>query len=212
VPARWRAHYHLTVDSAVRLISPFPTAEVRKRIAGAATSKPLLGHGGFARPYKWFWGMGSWMKLRRDQGVRARFVADDEVVLEQWIQFMDRLTIDSCRVELLPVARGHGQDPSPGGTVLVCHFFVPTAKQAAKVLTGLFMLVFGLVLAIAIFRDARASAGAKVLFLLFGGAMAAVGALGLSGVRPRARRSQQYVLSWLEQVVTASRTESRTDG
>ncbi len=72
-------------------------------------------------------------------------------------------------------------------------------------------LVFGLGLAIGILRDARADAGGKVLFLLFGGAMAVVGALGLSGVQPRARRSQQYVLSWLEQVVTASRTESRTD-
>ncbi len=34
--------------------------------------------------------------------------------------------------------------------------------------------------------------------------MAVAGAVGLSGVRPRARRSQQYVLSWLEQVVAAS--------
>jgi hypothetical protein len=46
--------------------------------------------------------MDSWMRLRRDQGVRARFVTDDEVVLEQWIQFLGRLTIDSCRVELVP--------------------------------------------------------------------------------------------------------------
>jgi hypothetical protein len=199
------------VDSVVRLISPFPPAEVRERIAGGAKSKPLLGHWGFARPHKGRWGMGSWMRLRRDQGVRARSVTDDEVVLEQWIQFMARLTIDSCRVELVPLERGYGQEPSAGGTVLVCHFFVPTAKQAAKILTGLFMLVLGLGLAIAILRDARADVGGKVLFLLFGGAMAVAGALGLSGVQPRARRSQQYVLSWLEQVVTASRTESRTD-
>ncbi len=200
------------VDSVVRLISPFPPAEVRERIAGGAKSKPLLGHWGFSRPHKGFWGLGSWMRLRRDQGVRARFAADDEVVLEQWTQFMDRLTIDSCRVELVPLERGDGQEPSAGGTVLVCHFFVPTAKQAAKVLTGLFLLVFGLALAIGILRDARADAGGKVLFLLFGGAMAVVGVLGMSGVQPHARRSQQYVLSWLEQVVTASRTESRTDG
>jgi hypothetical protein len=86
---------------------------------------------------------------------------------------------------------------------------VPTAKRAAKVLTGLFMLVFGLALAIGILRDARAGAGGKVLLLLFAGAMAVVGILGMSGVQPRARRSQQYVLSWLEQVVTASRTETR---
>lgn len=137
--------------------------------------------------------------------MRARCVADDEVVLEQWIQFMSRLTIDSCRVELIPLERGYGQGPSAGGTVLACHFFVPTAKQAAKVLAGLFMLVLGLGLAIGILRDARADAGGKVLFLLFCGAMAVAGVLGLSGVRPRARRSQQYVLSWLEQVVTASR-------
>lgn len=195
----------------MRLISPFPPAQVRERIAGGAKSKPLLGHWGFARPYKGFWGMGSWMKLRRDQGVRARFAADDEALLEQWIQFMGRLTIDSCRVEFVPPERGAGQEPSAGGTVLVCHFFVPAAKQAAKVLTGLFLLVLGLGLAIGILRDARADAGGKVLFLLFGGAMAVVGVLGLSGVQPRARRSQQYVLSWLEQVVTASRTESRTD-
>ena len=155
--------------------------------------------------------MGTWMRLRRDQGVRANFVNDDEVVLEQWIQFMGRLTIDSCRVELVPLGRGYGQGPSAGGTVLVCHFFVPAAKQAAKVLTGLFMLVLGLGLVIGILRDARADAGGKVLFLLFGGAMVVVGALGLSGVQPRARHSQQYVLSWLEQAVTASRTESRTD-
>jgi len=151
------------------------------------------------------------MRLRRDQGVRARFVADDEVVLEQWIQFMDRLTIDRCRVKLLPLDRGYGQEPSAGGTVLVCHFFVPAAKQAATVLTGLFMVVFGLALAIGILRDARADAGGKAFFLLFGGAMAVVGVLGMLGVQPRARRSQQYVLSWLAQVVTA-RTESRTDG
>ena len=35
--------------------------------------------------------------------------------------------------------------------------------------------------------------------------MAVMGAVGLAGVRPRARRSQRYVLSWLEQVVAASR-------
>jgi hypothetical protein len=155
--------------------------------------------------------MGSWMRMRRDQGVRARFAADDEVVLEQWTQFMGRLTIDSCRVELLPAEPGHGQEPSAGGTLLVCHFFVPTAKQAAKVVAGLFMLVLGLALAIGILRDARADAGAKVLFLLFGGAMAVAGILGLCGVQPRARKSQQYVLSWLEQMVMACRTESRTE-
>jgi len=44
--------------------------------------------------------------------VRARFVADGEVVLEQWIQFLGRLTIDSCRVELVPVERCYGQEPS----------------------------------------------------------------------------------------------------
>ena len=200
------------VDSVVRLISPFPPAEVRERIAGDAKSRPLLGHWGFARLHKGFWGLGSWMRLRRDQGVRARFVADDEVVLEQRIQFMDRLTIDSCRVELVPLEQGYGQQPSTGGTLLICHFFVPTAKRAAKLLTGLFMLVFGLALAIGILRDASADVGGKVLVLLFGGAMAVVGILGMSGVQPRARRSQQYVLSWLEQVVTASRTETRTDG
>jgi hypothetical protein len=108
--------------------------------------------------------------------------------------------------------RDYGQEPSAAGTVLACHFFVPAGKQAAKILTGLFLLVLGLVLAIGILRDPRADAGGKVLFLLFGGAMAIAGALGLSGVQPRARHSQQYVLSWLEQVVMASRTESRTDG
>lgn len=203
--------YHPMVDPVVRLISPFPPARVRERIAGGAQSKPVLGHWGFARPHKGFWGMGSWMRMRRDQGVRARFVADDEVVLEQWTQFMGRLTIDSCRIELLPVEQGHEQEPSADGTLLVCHFFVPTAKQAAKVVAGLFMLVLGLALAIGILRDAGADAGGKVLFLVFGGAMAVVGIFGLSGVQPRARRSQQYVLSWLGQMVTAGRTESRTD-
>jgi hypothetical protein len=194
------------VDSVVRLISPFPPAEVRERIAGGAKSKPLLGHLGFARPYKGFWSMGSWMRLRRDQGVRARFVAHDKVTLEQWMQFMGRLTIDSCRVELVPVERGYGQEHSAGGTILDCHFFVSPAKRAAKILTGLFMLVVGLSLAIGILRDARADVGGKVLFLVFGGAMAVVGAVALAGIQPRARRSQQYVLAWLEQVVTASRT------
>ena len=156
--------------------------------------------------------MGSWMRVRRDQGVRARFAADDAVVLEQWIQFMGRLTIDSCRVYLAPVEPGGRQESAAGGTLLVCHYFVPPAKQAAKILIGLFMLALGLALAIAILRDAGADAGAKVLFLLFGGAMAGVGILSLSGVQPRARRSQQHVLSWLEQVVTASRAESHTDG
>src|SRR5262249_23833724 len=87
--ARLHRPYHPMVDSVVRLISPFPPAEVRERIAGDAKSRPLLGHWGFARLHKGFWGLGSWMRLRRDQGVRARFVADDEVVLEQRIQFMD---------------------------------------------------------------------------------------------------------------------------
>lgn len=173
---------------------------------GGAKSKPLLGHWGFARPYKGFWGMGSWMRLRRDQGVRARFVADDQVTLEEWIQFMARLTIDSCRVELVPVERGYGPEHSAGGTMLVCHFFVSTAKRAAKILIGLFTLVFGLGLAIGILRDARADVGGKVLFLLFGDAIAVVGAVALAGIQPRARRSQRYVLAWLEQVATASRT------
>ncbi len=101
------------------------------------------------------------LRMRRDQGVRARFVADGEVVLEQWIQFLGRLTIDSCRVELVPLERGYGQRPSAGGTELVCHFFVPAAKQAAKVVTGLFMLVLGLGLAVGILRDARADAGRR---------------------------------------------------
>ncbi|HEX6521371.1 MAG TPA: hypothetical protein VF070_15380 [Streptosporangiaceae bacterium] len=191
------------MDSVVRLISPFPPAEVRERITDGAKSKPLLGHWGFAGSRKVFWGMGNWMRLRGDQGVHARLVADDEVVLEQWTQLTGRLTIDSCRVELAPSEQSDGQEPAASGTVLVCHFFVPAAKQAVKVLIGLSMLVFGLGLAIGIFRDAGASAGAKVLFLFFGGAMAIVGILGISGVRPRARRSQPYVLSWLEQVVTA---------
>ena len=206
------------MDSVVRLISPFPPAEVRERIAAGAKSKPLLGHWGFGGPHKLSWRMGNWMRLRGDHGVRARFVADDEVVLEQWTQFGGRLTIDSCRVELAPSElarwglvpselasseRSDGQEPSATGTVLVCHFYVPAAKQAVKVLLGLIMLVLGLGLAIGIFRDARAGISAKVLFLLFGGAMAVVGILGISGVRPRARRSQRYVLSWLEQVVTA---------
>ncbi len=207
---RWCPYYPM-VGSIVRLISPFPPAEVRERIAGEAKSKPLLGHWGLARPDLGFWGLCSWRRLRRDQGVRARFVADDEVVLEQWTQFMDRLAIDSCRVGLIPLERGYGQEPSAGGTVLACHFFVPAAKRAATVLIGLFVLALGLGLAVGILRDARADAGGKVLFLLFGGVMAVAGVLGLSGVRPRARRSQQYVLSWLEQVVTASRAESRTD-
>jgi hypothetical protein len=193
------------VDSVVRLISPFPPVEVRERIAAGAKSKPELGHWGFGRPHWGFWEMGTWMRLRRDQGVRARFVADDAVILEQWIQVMDRLTVDSCRVELVRLEPGYGQGPSAAGTVLVCHFFVPAAKQAVKLITGLFMLVFGLVLAIGILGDARAGAGGKVLFLLFGGAMAVVGVLSLSGARPRARRSQQYVLSRLQLVVAASR-------
>ena len=152
------------------------------------------------------------MRLRRDQGVRARFVADDQVVLEQWIQVMERLAVDRCRVELVRPEPGGGQDRPEGGTVLVCRFFVPAAKRAAKIAIGLFMLAFGLALVIGILGDSRADAGAKALFLLFGGAIGVVGLLGLSAVRPRARRSQQYVLSWLEQVAAASRTNPGTDG
>jgi hypothetical protein len=148
--------------------------------------------------------LATWMRLRRDQGVRARFIADDEIVLQQWDQFMARLTIDSCRVEIAPVEQDDGPQPSACGTVLVCHFFVPTVKQAAKILTGLLPLALGLSFAIEILRDPRADAGGKVLFLLYGGVMAVVGALFLSGVRPWARRSQRYVLSWLEQVAAAT--------
>ena len=81
---------------------------------------------------------------------------------------------------------------------------MPRVRQAAKVLIWLPTLALGLALAIGIFFDTRADVGAKVFFLLFGGAMAVLGAVGLAGVRPRARRSQRYVLSWLEQVVAAS--------
>ena len=154
--------------------------------------------------------MGSWLRMRRDQGVRARFAAGDEVMLEQWTQFMDRLTTDRCRVELLPLEPARGPEPAAGGTLLVCHFFVPAARQAARAVTGLFMLVLGLALATGIFLDAKADAGARILFLLLGGAMAAAGILGLSGAAPRARRSHRYVLSWLERVATARRAESPT--
>jgi len=192
------------VASVVRLISPFPPAEVRERISAAAKNKPLLGHWGFARPDQGRWGLATWLRLRRDQGVRARFIADDEIVLEQWDQVMARLAVDSCRVELVPLEQGYRPEPSADGTMLGCHFFVPKGKQAAKVLTGLLALVIGLSLAIGILRDSRADAGGQVLFVLLGGAMAVAGALDLSGVRPRARRSQQYVLSWLERVVAAT--------
>lgn len=128
--------------------------------------------------------------------MRARFTAGDEVVLEQWTQFLGRLTVDRCRVEFA------ASEP-PWGTVLTCRFFVPAARQAAKILIGACMLALGLGLAIGILSDARASIGARVAFLLFGGAMAVAGVLGISSVRPRARRGQQYVLSWLAQVVTA---------
>ena len=199
-------------DLVVRLLSPLPPAEVRERIARRAQSKPLLGHWGFAQPQPRLPGISRWTRLRGDQGVRARLVADDEVVLEQWIQVMDRLTVDSCRVELVPSEPGGGHGHAARGTVLVCHFFVPGAKQAIKVITGLFMLVFGLAVAIAIFRDHRADAAGKALFLSFGGAMTVVGVLALAGTQPRSRRSQRYVLAWLEQVTAASSIEPGTSG
>ena len=95
------------------------------------------------------------MRLQRDQGVRARFVADDEMVLEQWIQFMGRFAIDSCRVELVPLAPGLGApgyepEPSAVGTALVCRFFAPRERRAAKVLIWLPTLALGLALAIGI--------------------------------------------------------------
>jgi hypothetical protein len=187
----------------VRLISPFPPDEVKARMAHAARSKPLLGHWGSAGPANPI----IWMRLRRDQGVRARFVADNQVLLEQWIQVMDRLTVDSCRVELTPLERG---EPSPGGTLIVCHFFVPAARQAVKIVMGGLWLVFGLAFVIGSLADTKATAGGRAFLLLFGGANAAVGVLGLYGVRPRARRSQEYVLSWLEQAVTANRAPADT--
>jgi hypothetical protein len=199
-------------DVVVRLLSPLPPAEIRQRIASRVQTKPLLGHWGFARTQPRFWGIGDWMRLRGDQGVRARLVADDQVVLEQWIQVMERLTVDSCRVELVPSGPVAGPDRTADGTVLVCHFFVPAAKKAVKAVTGLFMLALGLALAVGILGDPKAVAGAKVLFLAVSGAMAAVGILGLSGIQPRARRSQRYVLAWLEQVAAASSTEPGTRG
>ena len=96
--------------------------------------------------------------------------------------------------------------------MLVCHFFVPRVKQAVKVVTGVLMLASGLALAIAILQDHRADAAGQALLVSFGGAMTAVGALALAGTRPRAHRSQQYVLAWLEQVTAASSTTSGTDG
>jgi predicted outer membrane lipoprotein len=111
-----------------------------------------------------------------------------------------------------PVVRLSEGQAATGGTVLVCRFFVPMAKQAFRALTGLVMLVLGLTFAIGIFFDAKAGPGAWVLFLLLGGAMAAVGALSLAHVQPRDRADQRYVLSWLENVVTASRAASRADG
>jgi len=133
--------------------------------------------------------MGSWKRMRLDQGVRARFADEGEVVIEQWTQFMGRLSIDRCRVEILPLEAHHRRESPAGGALLVCHFFVPTAKQAVKVLTGLFMLALGLALAIGILRDARADGGAKALFLSCAGAMAILGVQGLFRVRPRDRLS-----------------------
>ena len=107
----------------------FRPPRVRERNARRAQSKPLLGHWGFTRPRPGLWRIGDWRRLRRDRGVRARFVADDQVVLEQWTQVTGRLTVDSCRIELVRLEPGGEQDPPLGGTVLGCHFFVPAEPR-----------------------------------------------------------------------------------
>jgi hypothetical protein len=192
------------------LTTTLSPAEVRRRIEASATDEPLLGIWGSARPPDRIgFGVGGWrgwLKTKRDQGVRAWFINGDEIHLEQWNQFMERLSIDRCRLRLVP-SEAPGQAGPAGATRtrLVCEFFVPPDRQLAKLLTGLAMMIIGVGVTVGIFLAPEAGVFAKALFLLFGGGMAFVGLQGVLGVQPRSRRTEDYVLAWLEGVALATR-------
>ena len=109
-----------------RLLSPLPRDEVRRRIAAAARSGYASGNAVTLRedsiplvksgPIPWK--LRAWNRAYLDQGVRARFVTDNEVVLEPYTYDLRRLSVDACRVRLGPARRTTKQEPPP--TALIC--------------------------------------------------------------------------------------------
>jgi hypothetical protein len=196
----------LIVRRYARLVSPLPRDEVRRRIAAAARSGyapgdavtlrddsiPLLASGPVP------WKLRAWSRAYRDQGVRARFVIDDEVVLEPWMDMFDRLSVDACRVRLGPARRTTKQEPAPP-TALVCEFFVPDARQYPKVMLGIVWTVVGLSLAVGGVLMVPANPIPAIFFVIFGGLMALVGIISVSGARPIAGPSHEYVLTWFRE-------------
>jgi hypothetical protein len=185
---------------------------VRRRIAAAARSGYSPGNAVTLRddsiplhasgPVPWK--LRAWSRAYRDQGVRARFVTDDEVVLEPWTDTFDRLSVDACRVRLGPARRTTKQEPAPP-TALICEFFVPDARQLPKVVIGIVWTVVGLFLAVGGALMVMANPVPATFFVIFGGLMTWVGVAGLVGARPIARQSHEYVLTWLERVTLAEK-------
>jgi hypothetical protein len=192
--------------SVVRLTSPLPLAEIHRRLGGAAAGPPLpdgdpVADQAYGRV--WQWAARRHMLLRRR--VRVRVIADDEVVLRQRAGAWPWWPGDTCRVRLLAAdAAGAGAPPGPAGTLLICHWAVPAARQAAMVLAGAAWVIFGMALAVAILADRHAGTGGRIFFLGFGGLNALAGVLALRGARRPQIIGQRFVLAWLAQVIQAS--------
>jgi hypothetical protein len=192
VPGLTRNSYDPMVDSVFRLISPYPPGEVRERIARCATHAPPPENRLSGRP---------------GPGIRASSAARNEIVLEQRALPLRRLMADRCRIELTPAEQGHGRQPPAAGTILICHFCAPPARRAPRTIFRLSGVLLAAAIAIGIVRDAGVAADLRGLFLFIcfvsGFLTVTVGILRNSRSQPRARWNQQYVVSWLGQVVAA---------
>lgn len=193
------------MDTIVRLTSPLPLAEVHRRLGRAAAEPPLAdadlvavqAYGGI-----WRWAARRHMLLSR--GVGVRIAADDQVVLRQRVGAWQWPTGDTCRVQLLTADAGDAAAlPEPAGTLLICQWVVPGARQVFLVLVGVAWVIFGMGLAAGILVDRHAGIAGKIFFLAFGGLNALAGIMALRGARRPQALGQRYVLAWLAHVTLA---------
>jgi hypothetical protein len=165
-----------SVGRYARLVSPLPRDEVRRRIAAAVRSGYAPGDAvtlhddsiALVKSGRVLWNLRAWNRAYRDQGVRARFVTDDDLVLEPWTDIFERLTVDACHVQLGPARRSTKEEPFPP-TALVCEFFVPDARQIPKVVLGFVWSVIGLFLAVGGALMVMANPIPAIFFVIFGG-------------------------------------------
>jgi len=194
------------MDAVMRLTSPLPLAEVRRRIR-TATSEPLVPAGDLpsVQPSGWISRRAAQPHMAADRSVHARVGADDLVLLKERAGLWQWSLGDTCRVQLRPPPVGDaGPRPEPAGTLLICEWIVSPARVVFMALVGVVWAIFGVALAIGIFFDRHAGIAAKIFLVLFGCLNAMVGFLALWGAPRPQVRGRRDLLAWLKQTTSVT--------